>query len=246
MEHISITSQIVFHLFGWPITNSILATWAAMAVLIIIALIIRLTLKFKSTGFQNFIEWIIESLLNLVDSVTADREKSKKIFPWVATFFLIIFLSNWMELIPGFGTIGLKEHGHFVPFLRSANTDLNTTLAYAIISVITTQILGIAAIGFFRYAGKFLNFKNVIGFFVGILETISEVAKIISFSFRLFGNIFAGEVLLVVVAFLIPYIAPLPFYGLELFVGFIQALVFAMLTLVFMSLATTDMHGSEH
>jgi len=237
MEHISIAPKIVFHLLGWPISNSILATWAAMAVLIIIALVVKLTLKYKPSGLQNFMEFVVESLLSLVDSITGNRELSKRIFPWITTLFLIILLTNWMELIPGFATIGLKENGHFIPLLRSASTDLNTTLAYALISVIMIQIIGITSVGFFKHFSKFINFKSGVGFFVGILEIISEIAKIISFSFRLFGNIFAGEVLLVVIAFLIPYVVPLPFYGLELFVGFIQALVFAMLTLVFMTMA---------
>lgn len=244
MEEISLVAKPVFQILGWPIANSVLATWTAMAVLIIVAVIVRVALAFKPKGLQNLIEWVIESLLSLVDSVTGDRKKSLIIFPWITTFFLLILLSNWMELLPGFGAIGFYQHDEFVPFLRSANTDLNTTLALALISVVTTQIIGISTIGFFQQVNKYLNFKSFIGFFVGILETISELSRIISFSFRLFGNIFAGEVLLVVIAFLIPFVAPVPFYGLEVFVGFIQALVFAMLTLVFMTMATVE-HG-EH
>lgn len=134
----------------------------------------------------------------------------------------------------------------FVPYFRSGYADVNMTLALAIISVIVTQIFGIGALGFFHYAGKFFvnPLKDFVGFFVGFLELVSEFAKVISFSFRLFGNIFAGEVLLVVMSFLAPFIAPIPFYGLELFVGFVQALVFAMLTLVFFKMAVTA-HGSE-
>ncbi|MCK4525128.1 MAG: F0F1 ATP synthase subunit A, partial [Candidatus Andersenbacteria bacterium] len=120
-----------------------------------------------------------------------------------------------------------------------ANSDLNTTLALAIVSVLATQIFGIIALGVFKYGKKFINFSSPITFFVGILELVSEVAKMVSFSFRLFGNVFAGEVLLVVIMTLAPFIAPLPFFGLELFVGFVQALVFAMLTLVFLKMAVT-------
>ncbi len=133
----------------------------------------------------------------------------------------------------------LDEEPHLVkvPIFRPGTADLNTTIALALFSVIATQIFGVQAqkLGYFK---KFINFKNPIMFFVGILELISEFAKVISFAFRLFGNIFAGEVLLVVIAFLIPVIIPMPFYGLELFVGFIQALVFAMLSLVFFNMAT--------
>ncbi len=238
MEEISLASQTVFHLFGLPVHNTVIATWLGMAFLIIIAAMVRLNLKSLPRGLQNIVEWIVEALLDLVTSVTQDRSKALKFFPWISTFFLFILTLNWLELIPGFSLIGLEENHHFTPIFRSANTDLNTTMALAIISVFVTQVFGIAAIGFSRYAAKFINFHSPIDFFVGILEAISEMAKLISFSFRLFGNIFAGEVLLVVISFLIPYIAPIPFYGLELFVGFIQALVFSMLTLVFMTMAT--------
>lgn len=132
----------------------------------------------------------------------------------------------------------------FVPYFRSAYADVNMTLALAIISVIATQIFGILSLGFRNYAGKFFinPFKNFIGSFVGILELVSEFAKMISFSFRLFGNIFAGEILLMVISFLAPFLAPLPFYGLEIFVGLVQALVFSLLTLVFMKMAITSHH----
>ena len=106
----------------------------------------------------------------------------------------------------------------------------------------TERELRIAAIGFVKHAGKYISFKSPIQFFVGILEIVSEVAKMISFSFRLFGNIFAGEVLLIIIGFLAPYVVPAPFLMLEIFVGFIQALVFAMLTLVFISIATVESH----
>ena len=124
-------------------------------------------------------------------------------------------------------------------FLRSPSSDLNFTLALAIISVLFTQFAGITAVGFIKYGSRYLSFKSPVEFFVGILELISEVAKLISFSFRLFGNIFAGEVLLIVVGVLVPAIAPLPFLALELFVGFVQALVFSMLTLVFLKIETS-------
>lgn len=138
-----------------------------------------------------------------------------------------------------------EAHGPtYVPLFRAGTADINTTLALALISVIVTQFFGIKylSLGYFK---KFLNFKNPIMFFVGILEAVSEFAKIISFTFRLFGNIFAGEVLLAVMAFLLPVVIPMPFYGLELFVGLIQALVFAMLSLVFFNMATIS-HDEEH
>ena len=122
--------------------------------------------------------------------------------------------------------------------MRSGASDINTTLALAIIALFFVHVIGIGAIGFWKHVGKFFTLRSPVDFFVGILEFISEIAKMISFSFRLFGNVFAGEVLLIIMAFLAPYVVPVPFLGLELFVGFIQALVFAMLTTVFISLAT--------
>lgn len=247
MHEIQLTAQTLFQLGPIPVTNSLLATWLAMAVLIAIGLGLGRRLHLVPTGFQNAVEAVIEALLNLMTQVTQDRAKAERFFPFLATFFCFILAANWLELLPGFGSL---TYGG-VPLLRSANTDLNTPLALALISVIGTQLAGIAAVGFWKHAGHYLTFKpnleGVIGTFVGLLHIIGEVARVLSFSFRLFGNIFAGEVLLVVISFLVPYLVPVPFYIMELFVGLIQALVFTMLTLVFLTTATTDHHpAAEH
>ncbi len=156
----------------------------------------------------------------------------------------MIVLSNWAGILPGVGSIGFREttsSGTFItPFLRSPASDLNFTLALAIISVISINIFGIAARGLGKHVTRFFDFSSPIKFFVGILEFIGEGAKLISLAFRLFGNVFAGEVLLIIVGFLAPYIAPVPFLMLELFVGAIQALIFATLTMVFISIATEE------
>lgn len=149
-----------------------------------------------------------------------------------------------IEAKPFLATTAEHKSGKFTPLFRSGSADLNMTIALALISVIVTQIVGFKALGI-GYLKKFFNFKNPIAFFVGILELISEFAKIISFSFRLFGNMFAGEVLLAVMLMLVPYFAPIPFYGLEVFVAVVQAFVFAMLTLVFIKLAMMP-HREEH
>lgn len=242
--NISLAAEPLFHIGTFPVTNTLLMAWAVIVFLAVIAFFVNKRMRLIPRGLQNVVEFVLEGLYNLVDSVTHDRKQTKKFFPLVATIFLFVILSNWIEVVPGLGTIGLKEmhNGHpiIVPFIRSASADLNVTLAIAVISVFSTQVFGIAALGFFKYAGKFINFHGPIEFFTGILELISEVAKMISFSFRLFGNIFAGEVLLAVVSFLVPYIVPLPFLFLEIFVGFVQALVFSMLTLVFLKMAVTS------
>jgi len=247
--HISITPEIIINILGMPISNTLVASLITTVVLIVIAYFATKNIKEVPKGLQNLFEVIIEALFNMVDSVTEDKKQTFKFFPLVATIFIFIIISNWLGLLPGFGSVGFfetikegmpsEEHSVFVPLLRSVNSDLNATLALAIVSVLATQIFGIMALGIFKYGKKFLNFSSPVGFFVGILELISEIAKMISFSFRLFGNVFAGEVLLVVIIMLAPFIVPIPFFALELFVGFIQALVFAMLTLVFLKVAVT-------
>ncbi|HOF42302.1 MAG TPA: F0F1 ATP synthase subunit A [Candidatus Moranbacteria bacterium] len=245
---ISLAPEPLFHIGNFIVTNTLIVTLALSAIIIAASFAMRSRLQLVPKGFQNVFEYVIEAVLGLVDSVTQNREQSKKFFPIVMTIFLFVILSNWVELIPGLGTVGVygEHHGEnvLIPFLRSSSADLNVTLAIALISVFTIQFMGIAAIGAAKYAGKFFvspfHKPYFIGTFVGILELISEIAKIISFSFRLFGNIFAGEVLLIVMLNLVPYFVPLPFLFLELFVGFVQALVFAMLTLVFLKMAVTE------
>lgn len=249
--NISLAAEPLFHLGSMPITNTLVVAWFLILVFIILIIALRAKkISLVPKGLQNILELVIESLLNLIQSVAGTRELAIKFFPLVATIFLYVILSNWVELIPGLGTIGFNEMHQgkivLIPFIRSSSADLNFTLAIALISVISTWIMGIRELGLFSHLGKFFNFHGPIDFFVGILELVSEFAKIISFSFRLFGNIFAGEVLLAVVAFLVPYLAPVPFLFLELFVGFVQALVFAMLTLVFLKMATVGRGEHAH
>ena len=244
---ISIAAETILEIGGFPITNTIILAWTVMGLLAVFGATATYRLAPVPGGVQNVAEALIEKLYGFVKGVIGTDRDTEKVFPVIVTFFIFILLSNWLGLIPGVGTIGFgEEHDGrhvLVPFLRAPASDLNTTLAFAAISVIITNIFGISAIGFFKHFGKFINFRSPLGFFIGILETIAEIAKIISFSFRLFGNVFAGEVLLIVIAALVPYIAPIPFLGLELFVGFIQALVFSMLTLVFIKVAISE---TEH
>jgi len=244
---ISLAAEKIGQIWGFPITNSMFLSWIVTIALIVIVLFATTDLKIIPKGIQNFFEAIIEFLFNGANDIIGDEDATKKYFPLVATIFIFVLCNNWIGLLPGVGTIGLREIHEgkevFVPLLRSANADLNTTIALSVTTIIAVQVFGIAAIGTFRHIGKFINFKSPIMFFVGTLELISEFARMVSFSFRLFGNIFAGEVLLMIVAFLVPFIAPLPFFFLELFIGFIQALVFSMLALVFIKGAITT---AEH
>lgn len=233
--HISITPEILFHLGPLPVTNTLLTAWIAMAVIIVIALIFFGTLKKIPGRFQNLIESVVESLLDFMETVAGDREKAKKFFAIVATIFLYILVSNWMGILPGVGSIGFMETAHgketFVPVFRSAYSDLNMTLSLAIFVVLVSHIFGFMVSGV-RHLGNFFTLRDFGSSFSGILEIVSEFAKVISLGFRLFGNIFAGEVLLAIMGVLLPYVVPVPFLGLELFVGFIQALIFATLAMV--------------
>lgn len=247
--HISIAAEPVFYLLGIPVTNSIATSWVISALIILLCVKVGTSLKQsgKLTRLQMFFEFLLEGLYGIVESITGST-KAKLIFPLVVSFFIFIVPSNWSGLLPGAGSIGFNGvlHGKevFIPILRGPTADINTTLALAIIAMVMVQVYGFRFQGL-HYLKKFFNFSNPINAFVGILELVSEFSKIISFTFRLFGNIFAGEVLITVMTFLVPAIAPMPFYALEIFVGIIQGLVFMMLATVFINMATLG-HGDEH
>jgi len=281
---------------GVQVTNAIVTALLVDVILIILAFLGTRRMRLVPSGLQNFLEWLIEVLYNLTESV-AGAKWTPRFFAIVATIFFYVLLSNWFGLIPGLAAFGICEEHHveqaaehaavpghaapllsegegsyaplgcqpgevIVPLFRSPSTDLNNNFALALISVFMTQVFGVTALGV-NYFSKFFNVKGMlrafrpnergerlgcagmlgtflfgaIDFFVGILETISEFAKIISFSFRLFGNIFAGEVMLLVLASLVPLVLTLPFLGLEVFVGLIQAFIFYILTLAFFTIA---------
>lgn len=244
MEEISLKAQQLFSIGGFNITNGLLMTLIASLVLIAFSIILRSKIRMVPGKLQGAVEMGVEGLLGLMESTLGSMEKAEKYFPLVATIFIFILTSNLLGIFPGVGSLQFHSVTGEVPLFRSPAADLNFTLAFAIISVILTNIIGMASVGAFKHLGKFFNFKGPIDFFIGILELISELAKIISLSFRLFGNVFAGEVLLTIIFFLVPYFIPLPFLFLELFVGLIQAFIFAMITLVSISLHTAS-HG-EH
>ncbi len=256
--NISLAAEPIFHIGQFPVTNTLLVSSFITLFLVFLSLAIRRSIREIPSKLQNAAEIVIEMLFGMIDGVTQDRAKTEKFFPVVASIFIAVIAANWVELVPGLGSIGLWEvhEGHeiLIPFIRSSSADLNFTAAIAIFSLLSVQVFGISALGMRGHAGKFLvapwKKPYFIGTFVGILELVSEFSKIISFTFRLFGNIFAGEVLLMVVGTLVPYIVPLPFLLLEIFVGFVQALVFSMLTLVFLAGATVshadhEAHGQK-
>jgi F-type H+-transporting ATPase subunit a len=299
LPEISIPAEVVLHVFGIPITNTLLAAWLTMILLIVSSWLATRKMKEVPGRLQGFFEMMIEAMFGLVEGAAGEKW-ARRFFPIVMTIFLFVVVSNWLGITPlfgGWGPLHHSDHGQAVewvgdshklgiwvqaeddhgeegehgelyalaPMFRSAATDMNFTLALALVSVVMTQYFGLKGLGI-SYFGKFLAIGGIvkaftkpklgcggrvaafgmglIDLFIGVVETISEIGKIVSFSFRLFGNVFAGEVLLGVMAFLIPYLISLPFYGLELFVGFVQAMVFMMLTVAFFVVAISH-HGEE-
>ena len=245
MEEISLKAQEIFNIGHFGVTNSLFSTIIVSLALIFFVVIASKKIKIIPGVAQGAVEMASEWLLGLMESILGGAKKAEQYFPLVATIFIFIMACNLSGILPGVGSLVIERGGHELPLLRSPAADLNFTLAFAIVSVMVTNIIGMIAVGAFAHISKFINFSNPIKFFIGILELVSEFAKIISLSFRLFGNIFAGEVLLIIIFFLAPYVIPLPFLVLEIFVGLIQAFVFAMLTLVSISLHTA-LHDAEH
>lgn len=244
MLDISLRAQQIFHIGSFPVTNALLLSTVVLVLLAILAITLRPRLKMVPGMVQNAFEMLVEGALGIMDSVLGDRRQSEKYFPLVFTVFLFILCSNWLGLLPGVGSFVVNNTtSGTVPLLRSPASDLNFTLALALIAMTFVNAASAVAVGFWHRLSVFFNFKSPVDFFIGILELVSEFGKIISLSFRLFGNVFAGEVLLAIMAFLVPYVLPLPFMFLEIFVGFIQAFIFGMLITVFVGMSLA--HGAE-
>ena len=243
MPHISLAAEKLGTIYGFPISNALLTTWLVMILLTLGSILLTRKLTLVPSHSQSVVELVVGGLYDFFESVTGTYVSH--FFPLVGSLFIFILTANWVGLLPGVGTIGFFHGVEFTALFRGATADLNTTLALAIVSVVAIQYFGFTKVGI-HYSSRFLNFKDPIYFILGILEIVSELSKVISFAFRLFGNIFAGEVLLAVMAFLMPFIVPLPFLTMELFVGFIQALVFSMLTGVFLNVAVSHGEHEKH
>lgn len=285
LQEIKIQPDVIFNINGFPITNTLLGTWISIIVLITLFYFGTRKQELVPSGFQNALEWIVDYLLSLVQGV-AGKDKGRKFFPLVATFFIFILFCNLLDVFPGvetFGWINLTSLGaahlppptsiflfgdysnKLAPWVRPGTSDLNLTIAMALVSVITTQAFGFYTLGWREHLSKYFNFRTLfkvnfreglgkaggtlfqgfIEFFVGILELVTELSRILSFSFRLFGNVFAGGAVLAVFAFILPFAADIIFIPFELFIGFVQALIFSLLTLVFLEIATTSHKEAE-
>ena len=262
-------AEPLFDFHGFTVTNSLLCSWLAVFLVVAFSIMARRKIAMIPKGFQNYCEVFLEGAYNLADNVTGGRERTMKFLPIVLPLFIFILFNNWLGLLPGFGSIGFvtaRESGRFfIPLLRGGTADLNTTLALSIMAVVLTHIFGVVMSGAWGHLNRFAGFKfflelprkvfkekkytalliNPIQFFVGLIEAVGEVAKVASLSFRLFGNVFAGEVLLASMAAIFAYAVPLPFIFLEIIIGIIQALIFSTLILVFLSVMSSR-HGEEH
>jgi F-type H+-transporting ATPase subunit a len=259
-------AEPIAHFGSFTVTNSLFTSWVVVFILIVVAIVVKTRIKKIPSGIQNLFEVLIEEAHDLCDQVTNSRVITNKAFPIVFSIFMFVLLNNWFGILPlgGFGLIEVGEHGKmFIPLFRSGTADINGTLPLAIMSVIGANIFGIISIGLWKTINKYVNLKALgsiftkvkkdpsilmtapIMFAVGFLELVGEFAKVASLSFRLFGNVFAGEVLLASMGAIIAYILPTPFLLLEVLVGVIQAFIFAILTLVYYTISSMD-HDEDH
>lgn len=242
----SLAPEALIQIGQFPFTNTLLHTLIVDAIIITGIVILNKNLNRIPGTFQNMVEYVFDGLFGLTESIAGEKNAAK-IFPWFMGFFLFIVVINITALFPGFETIGFQKGEEFIPLLRSATSDINTTAALAIIATVATQVLAIKSVGIKGHLARYFSW-NPIFLFVGILEIVSVFTNIISLSFRLFGNIFAGEVVLSTISQMFAFLLPLPFIGLEIIVALVQALVFAILTMGFMSILMTPHHaeGGEH
>jgi len=265
---VELPSEPVLHVGHFAVTNTLLASWLTIIVLVGLSLFLTRKMTLIPGKRQAMAEAIVEGLLNFVESV-AGKKHARMLFPGVATIFIYVISNAYLALLPFFGSIGVIEHdGKFAPLFRAANTDVNVPLSIAIMSFIFVESWGMRAVGVFHYLSEFINVRQmlqgfkaflkgkigqgvmniVFGFinlFVGVLEIFSHLIRMLSFTFRLFGNMTAGEILILVSSFLIPLVFTIPFYGLELLIGLIQALIFSGLTLVFATIAVSPHEETE-
>jgi F-type H+-transporting ATPase subunit a len=265
--HIVLKADQIGTVFGIPITNTMLMGWVTMLLLAGLAYAVGHRLTKIPGKLQTFFEMIFSFVLDYLAEVLESKKLATRFLPLIATLFLFILLGNWLELVPGVESVTIEAPaaeaaplpivdplGHVippsehsaevtsVPLFKPVTTDLNVTLALAIISFIVIEVVGFTTLGVGGHLSKFFNFKSVMGFFVGLIELVSELVRLVSFSFRLFGNMFAGVTLIGVAMFFVPYVLPVPLMLYEVFVGIIQASIFALLTLFFIKLAMTEAH----
>lgn len=245
---ISLAGETIGHLFGIPIPNSLVMSWLVVLVLVVFSLVMWRKIKLIPGKLQTVLEWLFLFVLEYIEETLEDKKLARKTFPLILTLFVFILFGNLFALIPGIGSILVEREGEMVHLFHPVNATLNATMAYTIIAFVVIEVIGVTTLGVLKYGGKFVNLRSPLGFLIGIIELISELARLVSYSFRLFGNMFAGEVLILVAAAFIPVFLPVPLMLFEIFEGIIQAAIFALLTLFFIKIAITDpekAHGSS-
>ncbi|OGG48198.1 ATP synthase F0 subunit A [Candidatus Kaiserbacteria bacterium RIFCSPHIGHO2_02_FULL_50_9] len=244
--HIVLKAETLGIFFGIPVTNALITTVVVSLLVAGAAILAGRRLRLIPGRIQMLWEMVVGDVYEYVAGVLESHDLAKRYFPLIASIFIVILFGNLLAFLPGFGSVGFyhAEGGKevFVPLLRATATDLNFTLALAIVAFIMIEFAGVAVLGVLKYGSKFVNLKSPIGFAIGVIDLFSEIARLFSFSFRLFGNIFAGEVMLGLLAALIPIVLPVPLMAFEVAVGVIQAAIFALLTLFFIKIAVTEMH----
>ncbi len=225
--------------FGWPITNSLLVTWLVSLFLIVLAFFASRRMQTVPRGLQFWAEVILEGGESFMNSITERPKMTKKLFPFIMTLFLFYLCSNLFGLLPVLPIIEYHHHHLF----RVPTTDFNIVFSLAMLGFVIMQTTAFTTGGLVLYIKKFFNWSSPINFFVGIMEAIGELSRIFSLSFRLFGNIFAEEVLAMVIMMLSPFLVPIPFSVLGLGVSLIQASVFPILMLIFIRLSALDEGG---
>jgi len=261
-----IPASTLFHVFNYPVTNTTITAWLSIILLTVVFYFGTRKLKMVPGRFQMALESVIGYVSDLCNDVVGEKY-GRKFFVFVTTIFLFVITNAWMGLIPGVGSIIVHTAEGEAELFRAANTDINLPLALAILAFFFIEYWGIKINGF-KYFGRFANTRKftsstgkllkgdvkagiggmLLGFidiFIGIIELFSELMRIVSFTFRLFGNMIGGEILLLMMLSLAPFLLAIPFYGLEVLVGFIQALVFSSLTLVFTQMAITPSHQED-
>jgi len=236
--NISLAPEVLFYIGSWPVTNSFFWFLFLWLVFIIGAVLLKGSLKLVPGKFQNLVELAISGAYDFTESIIGKGKKTDRVFPLVATMFFFVLIANLLIYIPGQAAVTLSRGEQIVPLFRSIVSDYSLVFMMTMVTVLTIQIVTIISAGPFSYLKKFINLKSPLKFFLGIMDLIGELAKIVSLSFRLFGNIFAGEVLGAVMIFLVPFFVPLPFMFLGLLTSVVQAFVFSVLTLVFISMAS--------
>jgi len=243
--NISLSPEILFYIGSLPISNTFFWSIFTTLFLIVGAIFFGRSIKIIPGRFQSLVEMIIDGAYDFMVSITGSEKKAKKVFPLIFTMFFFVLFCNLLTFIPGQSAVTLKTAGGVVPLFRAIIADYSFVFLITIIGVLIMQIVAIASVGPLGYIKKFINFSNPLNFFLGIMDLIGEIAKVISLSFRLFGNIFAGEVLGAVMLFLAPFIMPLPFSFLGILTAIVQPFVFSVLTLVFISMASESGENSE-